>query len=234
MNASILALAAAPHPSARVDSIDPKAGVLTFTFLRADGKPADSGGSIARFAPVDPVEVQTEAGVEITYPEPSVEVLAAAVDALFPPPPPPPAPPTLAERKAVLKARAAHRRWEIETGGFVLDGLPIRTDRESQAMLSGAITFCDLESQAVIRWKLPNGSFAELGETGLRGLALAVGRHVQEAFAREAELAAEIEASATLEELTALAAVVEAFVAPPPAPPPPPPEPGPELGVPEA
>ena len=128
------------------------------------------------------------------------------------PTPPPDAPaPTIAQRRAQLLARLAERRWQVETGGIMLDGVPIRTDRESTAMLTAAVTFCNLESEAVVRWKAANGEFYELGETGLRAIALEVGRHVQACFAREAELSGEIHAAGTAEALADLAALVEAF-----------------------
>lgn len=131
--------------------------------------------------------------------------------ASVPPPPPSPDPEALPAAKTRLLARLAHRRWQVETGGIVLDGVPIRTDRESTALLSGAITFCDLESGAVVRWKTADGQFYELGETALRAIALYVGRHVQACFALEADLAGQIQAAETPETLTGLAAQIEAF-----------------------
>jgi hypothetical protein len=65
----------APHPQARIDSVDAATGVCIFAWLDANAAPVDSGGSVARFEPVaipatDPVQ----------YAEPSNETLAAAVE----------------------------------------------------------------------------------------------------------------------------------------------------------
>lgn len=158
---------------------------------------------------------------------PTAEVPAAQRlrwgDAGFPwapeelPTPPPEAPaPTVAQRRAQLLARLAERRYQAETGGITLDGVPIRTDRESSAMLSAAINFCNLESQAVVRWKAADGQFYELGETALRQIALEVGRHVQLCFAREAELAEALAAAPDRAALDALAPAIEAFQLPTP------------------
>lgn len=146
-------------------------------------------------------------------------VEAKTGESLLKPEPTPAAPePTEAEQieslRADLLAQAAARRWEVETGGITVDGVEIRTDRESQAMLSGAITFCDLENQAVINWKAANG-WEQIEETGLRAIALAVGRHIQEQFTIEAALAEAINAATDLAGLQALESYVEEFEAPP-------------------
>jgi len=125
--------------------------------------------------------------------------------------PPPPPGTDLVDAKARLLARLAQRRWEVETGGVVMEGVPIRTDRESTAMLSAAVTFCDLESEAVVRWKAADGQFYDLGEAGVRAIALDVGRHVQACFAREADLSVQIHDAETAEDLAALAVQVEGF-----------------------
>lgn len=43
-----------------------------------------------------------------------------------------------AARKAALRLYAERRRWEIEVGGIMVDGLPIRTDDVSQRKILGA------------------------------------------------------------------------------------------------
>jgi hypothetical protein len=115
-----------------------------------------------------------------------------------------------ASRKGALLSRLATRRYEVETSGVTLDGVRIGTDRRDQAMLAGAITFCNLEAQAVIDWKASNG-WQQLGETGLRAIALEVGRHVQACFSRERQLAEAIDATTTHAALDSLALEVEAF-----------------------
>jgi hypothetical protein len=157
-------------------------------------------------------------GVELIAPDdvPTAQMRWAGGSVAYTPPPPPappspPAEPTIEQRRAQLRARLAERRWQAETGGIVLDGVPIRTDRESTAMLAGAITYCNLEASAVVNWKTADGTFVQLGEDGLRAIALEVGRHVQRCFAREAELAEQIATAEDAPALAAAAAEIETF-----------------------
>jgi len=71
-------LPSGPHPSAQIVSVDAATGTLTFAYLRADGTRADSGNSIARFTPVEPIPPEQPGGTP-TYPEISDATLAAAI-----------------------------------------------------------------------------------------------------------------------------------------------------------
>ena len=92
-----------------------------------------------------------------------------------------------------LAAYAADARWRRETGGVVVDGTAIGTDRESQAMLAGAHAYVVATPGATITWKSENG-FVMLDAAAVTALAAAVGAHVQACFAAEAAVVAAIAA----------------------------------------
>lgn len=73
----IVATSGAPYPQARIDSIGAAAGVCVFAWLDSAGKQVDSGGSIARFAPLDPLP--TDPGAPVAYPEVDDSTLVAAI-----------------------------------------------------------------------------------------------------------------------------------------------------------
>ena len=90
--------------------------------------------------------------------------------------------------------RIAARRWEAEVGGTTWEGFRVRTDRESQAMLTGALVM--LSGSPVprtVRWKFVDG-WADLDAAGLASVASAVMGHVEACFSREEELVAAWEA----------------------------------------
>ncbi len=106
------------------------------------------------------------------------EVLPAA-----PEPPPEPGP----DWPALIAAR----RFQAETGGAVVEGLTINTERDSQSLLTGAAFAASLDPDYRIKWKTASG-FAELTGEQVIALATAVRAHVQACFDREAELLAAV------------------------------------------
>ena len=97
------------------------------------------------------------------------------------------------ERK---RSEIAAARFEAETSG--IDG--IKTDRESQALITGAALKAMQDSEYSCRWKGVNG-FIELTAPQILAIADAVRAHVQACFDREAELLPLIEAATSQEEL---------------------------------
>ncbi len=91
-----------------------------------------------------------------------------------------------------LLAFAAQKRWQVETGGIVVGGAQIATDRESQAMIGNAVQVTSLTGQT-IKFKSESG-FIELTPEQMQGVALAVAAHVQACLAVEADVVAKIEA----------------------------------------
>ncbi|TVR11857.1 MAG: DUF4376 domain-containing protein [Salinarimonadaceae bacterium] len=107
-----------------------------------------------------------------------------------------------------LDAYAARRRWEIETGGLVVGGAAIRTDRESQALINGALSLVQTDPTATIEFKGAAG-WSTLDAAQMTAIALAVGRHVQKAFSAERTIS---EAIAS-QEITTVEEIDDTFAA---------------------
>lgn len=107
---------------------------------------------------------------------------ADPADAVVPPP-----------TKAELIAYAADRRWRAETGGIVVAGATIDTDRASQAMITGAYAWSQAHPEQTVAFKA-RGGFVTLDAAAVEAIASAVGSHVQECFAVEATVDAVIDA----------------------------------------
>ncbi len=113
--------------------------------------------------------------------------------------------PTLEEAKAAKLAELAEARWREETGGLTLpDGTIIKTDRESQALLTGAAFSATLDPGKDIEWKGANG-WLTLTSAQILEIAAAVRAHVQAAFSREKALAEQVNAC---NEIAAVRAIV--------------------------
>lgn len=109
--------------------------------------------------------------------------------------------PTLEEVKTAKLAELAQARWEHETGGLTLpNGMVIKTDRESQALLTGASLYVLQNATATVEWKGANG-WVTLTASDIQKIAMLVRNHVQVAFSREKELAEKVEACGTVEEV---------------------------------
>ena len=104
------------------------------------------------------------------------------------------------ERK---RAEIAAARWEAEIAGVEAGGMTIKTDRESQALITGAALKAMQDEEYSCRWKTESG-FVELTALQISAVADAVRTHVQGCFNREAELLPLIEAATSPEELEAI------------------------------
>ena len=100
--------------------------------------------------------------------------------------PPPPS-------KAALKAYAANVRWKHEASGVTISGMPVSTDRESQALITGAVVWSQLNPSGTRKWKTGVG-FVSLTAQQIQAIANAVATHVQACFDLEGELVEEIDA----------------------------------------
>jgi hypothetical protein len=94
------------------------------------------------------------------------------------------------------KAEIAAARWEAETAGIDVNGFTVRTDRESQALITGAALKAMQDSEYSCRWKGVSG-FIELTAPQILAIADAVRAHVQSCFDREAELCGLIDKAKT-------------------------------------
>lgn len=107
-------------------------------------------------------------------------------------------PPTLAEAKATKLAAVAAFRYVRETAG--IGGF--RTDRESQALLTGAALAATLDAGYTVDWKGEAG-WVTLNAAQLLAAAQAVRAHVQACFSNERAHTEAIEALATVEAVQA-------------------------------
>ena len=103
------------------------------------------------------------------------------------------------ELKTDKRSEIAASRWQAEVSG--VNG--IRTDRESQSMITGAALKAMQDSEYTCKWKTESG-FVELTSVQILAIADAVRVHVQGCFDREAELLALVEAATTPEELESI------------------------------
>ncbi|ADE57225.1 DUF4376 domain-containing protein [Aminobacterium colombiense] len=94
----------------------------------------------------------------------------------------------------------ASARWAEETAGISVNGLKIKTDRESQAMITGAALQEIDDPTYSCQWKT-EGGFVTLVADEIKAVAKAVRAHVQACFDKEAVLIAQVEAVTTEEEL---------------------------------
>ena len=97
---------------------------------------------------------------------------------------------SLPELKIRKKQEIATARYEAEIAG--VNG--IRTDRESQSLITGAALKASMDSTYSCRWKTEAG-FVTLTAAQIIAVADAVRAHVQGCFDREADLCELIDAS---------------------------------------
>ncbi len=113
-------------------------------------------------------------------------------------------PPTLEEVKAAKLAELAASRYSEEVGGIVVDGVTIATDRESQAMITGAYVSLKQGLMQSVNWKGDDG-WVTATLTEIEPIAQAVGHHIQACFTKESQLAAQVAAAETIEAVNAIA-----------------------------
>lgn len=113
--------------------------------------------------------------------------------------PPPPTP--LSELKAAKRAEIAQARYNAEIAGVTINGVLIKTDRETQAVLTAACLQAYIDSGYSLNWKTGDGTFVSLPAEQIMAFGTAVRQHVQGCFDHEAELLPLIEAAESPEEL---------------------------------
>lgn len=80
MSTRILSVTGTVYPKAELIAVNANVGVATFRWLDAGGNPVDSGGSVARFTPLDPLPGGPFDPV--SYPEVDDATLIAAIENL--------------------------------------------------------------------------------------------------------------------------------------------------------
>ena len=107
---------------------------------------------------------------------------------------------TFYEAKKQKKAEIAAARYARETAGVTANGITIDTERDSQALITGAALAAMLDENYSLNWKTESG-FIHLTAPEIIAVAQAVRVHVQACFDREAELCALVDAAETPEDL---------------------------------
>ena len=105
--------------------------------------------------------------------------------------------------KAKKREELASARFMAETAGVTVGNFHIRTDRESQALITGAALQAVEDPNYTCRWKTEAG-FVTLTAEQIKNVAMGVRAHVQTCFDHEAEKNAEVDAANTKEELEAI------------------------------
>jgi hypothetical protein len=102
------------------------------------------------------------------------------------------------ERERVRQVIAA-RRYEAECAGIVVDGIPIHTDRESQATFTSAFVSAQAGLIPTLRWKCQDGKFRELSASQVASIAQVLLGYVQACFDREEALCDLLDAVADMD-----------------------------------
>ena len=106
----------------------------------------------------------------------------------------------LAGTKAAKKAEIAAARYAAEVAGVTVGGVPVRTDRESQALITGAALKATQDATYTCRWKTESG-FVTLDAATIIAVADAVRSHVQGCFDAEDAKCVLIDAAQTVEDV---------------------------------
>ncbi len=111
--------------------------------------------------------------------------------------------PITPEDKAAKASEIAAWRYTEEVGGITFNGMTIATDRDSQALLSNAITGMQRYSVPSVSWKTSIG-FVQLDLNTLLAIGKLVWDHVEAAFGKESVLLAQLAAAETYADLAAI------------------------------
>ncbi|EEE42850.1 DUF4376 domain-containing protein [Roseibium alexandrii] len=107
--------------------------------------------------------------------------------------------------RQLQKEALAAKRWEVETGGLILNGVLIDTSRESQAMINGAYAQAQRKKDApgyMINFKGRDG-WVSLTADQMINIGEAVGDFVQACFDHERSLSDLIDQSDTSVDINA-------------------------------
>lgn len=91
------------------------------------------------------------------------------------------------EPEKTLAEWAAHYRWQKETGGVDVGGVPILTDDRSKLLITGLRLAANSDPEYTARFKMTNGSFAELDAISITAISNAVAAHVTACFDLEVD-----------------------------------------------
>lgn len=103
---------------------------------------------------------------------------------------------TLEDLRDAKLAALAEKRWQVETSGIAISGMPIFTDDRSKLMITGARIKADADANFTTQWVAADGSIVTLAAAQIIGISDAVLAHVDACFARFAVLAMAIQVAA--------------------------------------
>ena len=105
--------------------------------------------------------------------------------------------------KANKLVEIADARYQAEIAGISVNGTTIKTDRESQALITGAYAASLINPEIEIDWKGENG-WVSLNSVAIAAICMPVTVHVQTCFRSEKELMALVEAAETAVDVLAV------------------------------
>lgn len=103
--------------------------------------------------------------------------------------------PPVSDPEVDLLEYSAARRYDLETAGVLVGSSVIASDRQSQAMITGAYSFAQANPTATIKFKATDG-WITANCSLITAVATAVGAHVQACFAAESSVASQIDSGA--------------------------------------
>jgi len=106
----------------------------------------------------------------------------------------------LEKAKSEKKQEIAAARYAAEIAGVTVGGVTVRTDRESQALITGAALKAMQDATYTCRWKTESG-FVTLDAATIIAIADAVRSHVQTCFDAEYARGVLIDAAETVEDV---------------------------------
>lgn len=136
-------------------------------------------------------------------------LVAAYNGPVFDPPSETLPPTTVADAKKRKLAELAEWRYKRETAGVTMGGARIKTDRESQATITGAFLSMSQGLIQSVDWKASNNQWVQLGLVEITAIAQAVSAHVQSCFTLERQYAELVANANTIE---AVQAIVPPFI----------------------
>lgn len=87
--------------------------------------------------------------------------------------------------KSELEKHLANKRWEVETGGIIVNTMPIPTDDRAKILIEGAAAA--LSDNDTTKFKAGD-NWIDINGSTIRILLAAITAHVQACFAKEADL----------------------------------------------
>lgn len=103
--------------------------------------------------------------------------------------------------KSQKRKDIAKDRYDAEVGGIIINGAPIKTDRDTQSIIGNSFQMAKLDVDFSVDWKVAEGVFIELDSPTIIAIGQAVVAHVQSCFTKEKDLNILIDNASTAEEL---------------------------------